>query len=108
MFTIRKAGRKIGISAAFLWDIELGRRWPSDKVLERIAKVLEADLDDLRKYDARPPIKDIKRLCEKDDFYGVAFQKIMEHDVSAQELIKLAIMFPKRPWPLKTFPKDIS
>ncbi len=39
--SLREFAKKLGgMSAAFLSDVELGRLHPSDKVLERMAKVL--------------------------------------------------------------------
>jgi transcriptional regulator with XRE-family HTH domain len=56
----------VGVSPAFASDIELGRRFPSDDMLEKIADVLDCELTTLRKLDTRAPVDDLKRLSEAD------------------------------------------
>lgn len=36
--TLREAARQIGVSAAFLSDVELGRRFPNDKIIDFLLK----------------------------------------------------------------------
>lgn len=89
--SLREFAKKLGgLSAAFLSDIELGRRHPSDKVLEDMARALKTTLEDLRKYDTRPPVEDFKRLITANPAYGVALRRIVDKKVSAEELMKLA------------------
>jgi len=88
--SLRELAKKIEVSAAFLSDIELGRRYPSDKVLAGIAQVLETSLEDLRSYDTRPLIKDIKHLTSVEPLYGLAFRKVVDKRISPEELMKLA------------------
>jgi transcriptional regulator with XRE-family HTH domain len=71
--SLREFAKKLGgLSAAFLSDIELGRRYPSDKVLVDMARVLKTTVEDLRKYDTRPPVDDLKRLITANPAYGLA------------------------------------
>jgi len=79
-----------GLSAAFLSDVELGRRHPSDKVLADMARILGTALEDLRKHDTRPPVEDLKRLATANPAYGVALRQIVNMKVSPEELMKLA------------------
>ncbi len=88
--SLREFAKKLGCSAPFISDVELGRRFPSDEMLEQIAKALRLDVDDLRKYDQRAPIDDIKRVTERDPNFAYAFRMVVEKNVSAQELIDLA------------------
>lgn len=48
------------MSAAFLSDIELGRRFPKDVVLEKIAAALDTTYDILKDSDTRAPVKELK------------------------------------------------
>ncbi len=90
-FSLREFAKKLGgLSAAFLSDIELGRRHPSEKVLSDMARVLGTTVEDLRKYDARPPVKEIRRLASTDPAFGFAFRRVVEDKVSPEALIKLA------------------
>lgn len=74
--SLRELARKIGCSAAFLSDIELGRRNPSDKVLRDIAHELGISLEELNNHDTRPPVEDIKRAVERDPRYALAFRTL--------------------------------
>ena len=88
--SLRELAKKVEVSAAFLSDVELGRRYPSDKVLASIARVLRTSLGGLRSYDTRPLIEDIKRLTTAYPLYGLAFRKVVDKQISPEELMKLA------------------
>ena len=89
--SLREFGKGLGgLSAAFLSDIELGRRYPSDRVIEEMARVLDVDVEELRSYDPRAPVEDMRRLAESNPAYGLAFRKVIDSNVSPEELIKLA------------------
>ena len=76
-----------GLTAAFLSDIELGRRFPSDDALVRLAKALGTTVEDLRTYDTRPPVQEIKRLSAQNPAIGAAFRKITE--MTPEEILKM-------------------
>src|ERR1035438_875767 len=89
--SLREFAEKLGgLSAAFISDIELGRRHPSDKVFGDMARILKTTVDDLRKYDTRAPVEDLKRLATANPAYGFALRQIVNKGVSPEELIKLA------------------
>ena len=89
--SLREFAKQLGgLSAPFLSDIELNRRYPSDEVLAKMAKVLDTTVDDLRSYDTRPPVQDLRRLASENPAYGLAFRKMIEGNVTPQELIDLA------------------
>jgi transcriptional regulator with XRE-family HTH domain len=54
--SLREFAKRLDCSAAFISDIELGRRHPSEKVLAEIARVLKVKLEELQAMDVRPPI----------------------------------------------------
>ncbi len=85
--SLRELAKKIGVSAAFLSDIELGRRYPSDKKLDYISRELGISLKDLRAYDTRPPVEEIKRLANADPRYGLAFRKVIDKKISPQDIL---------------------
>ncbi len=89
-FSLRELAKEIGVSAAFLSDIELGRRYPSEKVFLSLAQKLDTNIEDLREYDIRPPIEELKRLTVSNPLYGVAFRKVIDKNISAQDLINFA------------------
>src|SRR5271165_785815 len=59
--TLAGIARKVGISSPFLSDIELGRRFPSEEILAKLAGALNIPLEDLKQHDNREPIADLKR-----------------------------------------------
>ena len=88
--SLRELARKVGeVSAAHLSDIELGRRYPSESLLAKLARELNVSFDELLQYDNRAPVEDLKRRAENDPAFGFALRKIVEHDVTAEDLMKL-------------------
>src|SRR5258708_33765690 len=63
--SLRELAKRLDCSPAFISDIELGRRHPSDKVLVEIARVLKVKAEELREMDVRAPIDEIKRITQK-------------------------------------------
>jgi transcriptional regulator with XRE-family HTH domain len=88
--SLRELAGKLGVSAAFLSDIELGRRYPSEKVLGDIAKLLGTSLEDLQKYDTRAPVEGLKRLASSNPAYGLAFRTIVDKKINPDDLLKWA------------------
>jgi transcriptional regulator with XRE-family HTH domain len=88
--SLREFAKKLECSAAFLSDVELGRRYPSEKVLRDMARILGVTIDDLKSRDIRPPIEEIKQLTASDPRYALAFRSVIDHGVSADQLLKLA------------------
>lgn len=87
-FSLRELAKKLGdLSAAFLSDIELGRRHPSDKVLALMARQLETTVEDLRSYDTRPPVRELRRLATSDPQFGLALRRAVEKGFSGEELL---------------------
>jgi transcriptional regulator with XRE-family HTH domain len=88
--SVREFARVLGgVTAAHISDIELGRRYPSDALLGKIAAALGVELAELQRYDRRAPVDDLKRRAEADPTYGFALRKLVEHDISAEELLRL-------------------
>ena len=89
--SLRELAKKVGISGPFLSDIELGRRFPSEEILAKLARALNVPLDDLKKYDNREPIADLKRLMDSDPKLGFAFrtavEKVKSGELTAEDII---------------------
>ena len=85
--SLRELAKKVGVSAAFLSDIELGRRNPSDKYLSAIAKALDTPLDELKQYDTRPTMRDLRRKTISDPQFGFAFRQLIDKKITPQELL---------------------
>jgi len=88
--SLRELAKKLGCSAAFLSDIELGRRYPSEETLTDLAYALHVAVDDLKVHDTRPPIEAVKRATEKDPLYALAFRTVIDKQISPEALLKFA------------------
>ena len=76
--SLRKLAARINKSAPFISDIELGRRFPSPHVLADIARALEVDEEDLRRFDFRESVSTLKRLSQTDARWGMALRTTAE------------------------------
>jgi transcriptional regulator with XRE-family HTH domain len=85
--SLRELAKRLDCSPAFISDIELGRRHPSDKVLIEIAKILKVKAEDLRKMDVRAPIDEIKRITQDDPAFALAFRTVIDKNIKADELL---------------------
>lgn len=97
--TLRDLGAKLKdpttktpVSAAFLSDIENGRRFPSDDMIEKIAEILGTDPMELRRCDPRGPAREIQDLATMNPQYAFAFRRAVEHiqdwKISPEELVR--------------------
>src|SRR5262249_61361974 len=82
--SLRELPKKVGISSPFLSDIELGRRFPSEEILAKLARALNVPLEDLKQYDNREPIADLKRLMDSDPKLAFAFRMSVERVASGE------------------------
>jgi len=86
--SLREFAKKLDCSPAFISDIELGRRHPSDKVLSEMARVLKVKVEELRGMDVRAPIDEIKRITQDDPTFALAFRTVIDKKISADELLE--------------------
>jgi transcriptional regulator with XRE-family HTH domain len=86
--SLRELAKKLDCSPAFISDIELGRRHPSDKVLMEIARILKVKVEELRGMDVRAPIDEIKRITQDDPTFALAFRTVIDKKISANELLE--------------------
>jgi transcriptional regulator with XRE-family HTH domain len=95
--SLRQLASKTGKSPAFISDVELGRRYPSDDALSDIAKVLNVAEDELKSLDTRSSLEDIKKLAQRDPNWGMAFRTAAEsaESMSPQEFIERLTMKKK-------------
>lgn len=86
--SVRELARQLKVSAAFLSDVELGRRHPSDEVMVRLAECLGTVPEELQKYDARPPVQELKRIAATDPAMGFALRRVVDEGVTAKDLFE--------------------
>lgn len=91
-YSLREFARTLEISAPHLSDIELGRRYPSDEVLQRIASQLGVSFAELKRYDVRESVAEVKKLVDSNPMYGFAFRSVAkearEGRLSPAELLR--------------------
>jgi transcriptional regulator with XRE-family HTH domain len=86
--SVRELAKRLGVSAPFLSDVELGRRHPSDEVFVTIARALGVTVADLRSHDTRPPAQEFKRLAATNPAYGIMLRKVLDKNVDPEDVIK--------------------
>ena len=75
---LKEPGSPNPVSAAFLSDLENGRRFPSDEMIGKIAVVLGTNEEELRKHDQRAPSRELSELVEMNAQYAFAFRRVLE------------------------------
>ena len=85
--SVRELAKKLKISAPFLSDVELGRRHPSEEVLEKLASALGTTSGGLKKHDARPPVQELKRMAASNPAMGFALRKVVDEGISPEDLL---------------------
>ena len=76
--SLRELARDVNVSAPFLSDVELGRRFPKDETLALIAKKLSVELETLKAHDTRSAIAELKRMADATPTLGLAFRAMVE------------------------------
>ena len=77
--SLRDLAKRVGdVTAPYLSDIELGRRYPSEVNLQKLADVLRTPVEELRALDPRPPFDKLRRLGEKDPKLAYALRQMVE------------------------------
>lgn len=91
-FSLRELAEKTKVTAPFLSDVELGRRFPSEEKLSELAKALGVDAAELKKYDFRETAAEVKKFLEQNPAYGFAFRTALnqaqDKGVSPEDLVK--------------------
>lgn len=76
--SLRELAREAKISAPFLSDVELGRRFPKDDTLAFIAKKLRVAVETLKQHDTRSAMSDLKRMADTTPNLGFAFRSMVD------------------------------
>jgi transcriptional regulator with XRE-family HTH domain len=103
--SLRELARQLeGVTAAHLSDIEFGRRFPSDELLAKLARFFKVEEAELRVLDTRPPVEEMKRLAQTDPAFGLALRKLVDKEITPDDILKLTKGKPDRPkqkWALR-------
>ena len=85
--SLRELATRIKVSAAFMSDVELGRRQPSDKHMLAVAHALGTTLEDLQQFDTRPPLREFRRATLTNPEYSYAFRQMLDKKISSKDLL---------------------
>lgn len=88
--SLREFATKLGCSAPFISDVELGRRYPSEDILRDMARILGTTWEELKSHDIRPPVEEMKERIATDPRYALAFRKVINSNITAEDLLELA------------------
>jgi transcriptional regulator with XRE-family HTH domain len=89
--SLRELAKRVGVSGAFLSDVELGRRFPSTEIIVLIAKEIKVAVEELKKYDFRDEVETIRKMMFADPKAGMAFRSItnqLQKGLTPEELLK--------------------
>jgi transcriptional regulator with XRE-family HTH domain len=90
--SLRELAKRIGVSAPFLSDVELGRRFPGDETVAALATELKVPVEEFKKFDHRESVADFKRILETNPALGMAFRtevtKLKAGKLTPEELTK--------------------
>lgn len=86
--SLREMAKLLDCSPAFLSDIELGKRFPSDETFEKISNILKIKMSELEKYDMRSTVSEFKKVSQRDPGMVFAFRRAMDIKINSEDLIK--------------------
>lgn len=87
--SLREFAKRLKCSPPFVSDVEHGRRFPSEPMLEEMARLLKLDVADLKQHDPRAPLDDIKRMTARDPGYAFAFRTLVDKNLTSEQLLQL-------------------
>jgi transcriptional regulator with XRE-family HTH domain len=76
--SLRELARRLQVSAPFISDVELGRRYPGEDLLAKIAVEFKTPLDHLKSFDHRESLAEFKRVLEANPNVAVAFRTAVQ------------------------------
>ncbi len=91
--SLREFSRKLEISAAYLVDIEKGRRLPKHELLQKIADLLDTPVSTLNKYNLEMP-KNIRDWIEKHPFFSRLFKFALKQPDPFKTIEELETVLP--------------
>ena len=90
--SLRRVATLAKITAPYLSDIELGRRHPSPRVLDNLAKVLHTPVDELRQNDPKAIVQEVERKIMIDPRWAAALRRLLNECDSADDLLRKLAM----------------
>ena len=76
--SLRELARRLDVSAPFISDVELGRRYPGEEILAKMAAEFKITVEELKKFDHRESLAEFKRVLEANPKVAVAFRTAVQ------------------------------
>jgi transcriptional regulator with XRE-family HTH domain len=76
--SLRELARRLEVSAPFISDVELGRRYPGEEILAKMAKEFTVSIEQLKSFDSRESLAEFKRILEANPKVAVAFRTAVQ------------------------------
>jgi len=87
--SLRDLATKVNVSAAFISDVELGRRYPSPTTLKSLAVALNVTISELERHDHRPVVEAIRYRSYVDPTYSHLLSELIERYPTSEDLRQL-------------------
>ena len=85
--SMRKLAKRVGVSATYICDIELGRRFPRrSAIMKEIEKALSIPTGSLEDLNWMTAIESMKRRARKDPAYGLTLVRMMRKDTQGDRV----------------------
>jgi transcriptional regulator with XRE-family HTH domain len=98
--SLRELARELDITPPFLSDIELGKRYPSEPVMVKLAEFFKIPVSELKLLDHRESLSELKRMIEQNAKLNVAFrtaiEEVKEGKLSPEQLADRINSNPKK------------
>lgn len=79
---------RIQTTIAYVYDIEHGRRFPTDSRISQIACVLDVSPEEILMYDTRPPRAELAEVAHRDPMLNLAIRRLLRENVSSAEVFE--------------------
>jgi transcriptional regulator with XRE-family HTH domain len=88
--SLRDLAQRVGIDFTYLSKIENGKvPPPSNEVIEKLARELGADLEELLALAAKVSQEDLREAVAQDHRIGVLFRKLQSRDLTEEQLERM-------------------
>ena len=84
--SLRGLAGQIGTTRSYIYDIERGRRFPSDDRIADIAHALDISPDEILRYDTRLPRAELAEIAVSDPLFNLAVRRLITEEVSSEEI----------------------
>ena len=85
---MRGLAKRLEVKAAYMFDIEHGRRYPTDPRILQIARALQVSPNEILMYDTRLPKAELAEVARRDPMFNLAVRRLLRENVSSGEIFE--------------------